>query len=144
MADRNTNGVIRIGRKGRKKFAIGDEDDPRRLPVFEVDVVRAFQQWLCIDETFRDRYEDRTIPNQDMEQYHSAAIEFVGSLMAGSPDADLSLSHALISGAEALDFLARLRECYDEVAAFFQPKSREERDSPDTSEVELQFSAEAN
>ena len=49
-----SNGVIRVGRKGRKKFAFG-EGEP-----FEVDVVVAFQEWICIDDGFRERGDDRS------------------------------------------------------------------------------------
>ena len=119
-----SNGVIRIGRKGVKKFAFGDEGEP-----FEVDVVTAFQRWISIDEGYRQ--EDFTIQNDQMADYHSHARDFVEELGGGK-----------VTTAEALDFIARLREQYDEVAAFFRPKSRAERDSPDSSEVGLRFSAE--
>ena len=133
------NGVIRVGRKGRKKFAFGEDGAP-----FEVDVVVAFQQWICIDDQFREQSEDRTIPTAAMQQYHAAAVEFVRSLaLGGVQEVDQSNPIYSITTAEALDFIARLREQYDEVAAFFQPKSREELDSQDTSAVELRFSAEA-
>lgn len=133
-------GVIRVGRKGRKRFAFGDDGEP-----FEVDVVVAFQAWVWIDEQYRERSEDRSVLLADMPDYHRAAVDFVTALSADHPSS-AGTSHKAdtpsISTAEALDFIARLREQYDEVAAFFHPRSREERDSPDTSEVELQFSAE--
>ena len=123
------NGVIRVGRKGLKKFAFGEEGEP-----FEVDVVVAFQEWIGIDDQFRDRNEDRSIPVQDMHEYHEEAIKFAIHCANGATPPT--------SIAEALDFVARLREQYDEVAVFFQPKSREERDSPATSAAELRFSME--
>lgn len=119
------NGVIRIGRKGRKKFAFGDEGQE-----FEVDVVVAFQRWIEIDESFRDE-DDRSVATERMPHYHAAAVGFVTELGGGN-----------VTTAEALDFVARLREQYDELADFFRPKSREKPDSPDTSEAELRFSAE--
>ena len=124
------NGVIRIGRKGLKKFAFGEEGAP-----FEVDVVQAFQQWLCIDEQFREHNDNRTIETPEMPQYHQAAVDFATTQAAGTV--------ATVTIAEALDFIARLREQYDEVAAFFQPRSRDEPDSPGSSGAELRFSAEA-
>lgn len=149
-----SNGVIRIGRKGLKKFAIGEEDDPRKLPVFEVDVVVSFQEWIGIDEEFRfedgDVYQTGpktgqevttddvgTISTDVMSGYHKAAVHFVTRLMDGDED------HPAITVAEALDFIARLREQYDELAVFFRPRSRERPDSPGTSEAELRFSVEA-
>ena len=132
----NDNGVIRVGRKGIKKFAFGEDGEP-----FSVDVVVAFQEWVTIDDSFREHTDDRSIVNEDMKDYHTAAVEFVARLAGNSvPIMDASVS--TITTAEALDFIARLQECYDEVAAFFRPKSREEPDSPATSEVELRFSQE--
>lgn len=123
----NNNGVIRVGRKGVKKFAFGEDGEP-----FEVDVVVAFQLWVAVDEEFRG--EDYSIPNDRMGEYYQAAVRFVEGL-ADAPAGSLTV-------AEALDFVARLREQYDEVAAFFRPKSREERASPGSSGAELRFSAE--
>ena len=133
------NGVIRVGRKGRKKFAFGDEGEP-----FEVDVVVAFQEWVSIDDQFRERSEDRSILIADMPAYHQAAVDFVTGLADGGEVVDgIPLKQGLpITTAEALDFVARLREQYDEVATFFQPKSRDEPSSPATSGAELRFSVE--
>lgn len=81
------NGVIRIGRKGRKKFAFGDDGQP-----FEVDVVRVFQQWIEIDDGFRPDEEDaqgrRPIPLTDMPAYHDAAVTFVKELASADPAKD--------------------------------------------------------
>ena len=128
----SSNGVIRVGRKGRKKFAFGEDGAP-----FEVDVVVAFQEWVGIDEQFRERSEDRTISTADMPAYHQAAVAFVCGLAGQSAEDG-------ITTAEALDFIARLREQYDEVAVFFQPKLRDELDSPATSGAELRFSVEGS
>lgn len=121
-----SNGVIRIGKKGLRKFAFGEEGEP-----FEIDVVATFQQWIIIDEEFRSTSDDKTIPTAEMPAYHRAAQEFIKEL-----------SKSDVSVGEAFDFLARLREEYDELASFFQPRSRPERGSPVTSEVELRFSEE--
>lgn len=127
-----SDGVIRIGRKGRKKFAFGDADP------FEVDIVVATQQWFIIDDSLRPVDEDkdgnRPIALADMPRWHQAAADFVKEL-SGCQD---------ITHAEALDFIARLREQYHEMADFFRPKLQEEPDSQDSSEVELQFSEEAS
>lgn len=132
------NGVIRVGRKGIKKFAFGEEGEP-----FEVDVVVVFQEWVGIDEQFRERTEDDTIATKDIPEYHRAAVEFVEGLANTIPQAmGRTENLTKVTTAEALDFLARLREEYDELADFFRPRSRKKQDSPDTSEVELRFSAE--
>lgn len=120
------NGVIRIGRKGIKKFAFGENGEP-----FEVDVVVAYQKWINIDEGFRN--EDRVVESESIPRYHEAAVNFAKEF---SEDCETT--------AEALDFIARLCEQYNELASFFQPKSPEKRGSPATSETELRFSVEEN
>ena len=130
------NGVIRIGRKGIKKFAFGEDGAP-----FDVDVVVAWQQWIATDEGFRLQAGEGvapddvdTIPTTDMRTYHQAAFDFA-TQCAGESDGPTSKG-------EALDFIARLREQYNELAVFFRPKLPTAPASPDSSEVELRFSAE--
>lgn len=131
----SSNGVVRIGRKGTKKFAFGEDG-----PVFELDVVVAFQRWIEVDSTFRPEDTDtggsRDIAAADMPAYHQAAVHFAKECV-GDMDAP-------VTTAEALDFIARLREQYDDLVTFFRPRSSEERASPATSEVgsELRFSVE--
>ena len=118
------NGVVRIGRKGLKKFAFGDDGAP-----FEVDVVVAFQTWISVDESFRqdDDEGNRIIPTESVASYHQAAVDFVHAL-GRTTNPQLN-----ITTAEALDFIARLREQYDELAIFFRPRLREEPGLSDTS-----------
>lgn len=139
------NGVIRIGRKGIKKFAFGETGTP-----FEVDVVVAFQGWLCVDDEFREREGcvDRIINTVDMPEYHRAAVQYVESLVVDQT-ADAMVARRggdrlNITVAEALEFIALLREEYDSLLTFFRPRSREKPDSPDTSEEgSMRFSEEA-
>lgn len=130
MAGSSSNGVIRVGRKGIKQFAFGDDGPP-----FAVDVVVAFHHWLAIDESLRpdepDADGNRPIATADIPAYHQAARGFVEELGGGK-----------VTTAEALDFIARLREQYDELADFFRPRSRQKQESQDTSEAELRFSEE--
>lgn len=121
----NTNGVIRIGRKGIKKFAFGDGEP------FDVDVVTTFHRWIAVDEALREPHEGNKIPAVELPNYNSAAQSFVQEL-----------SGTEVTVAEALDFLARLREQYDDLADFFRAKSPRKPDSPDSSAAELQFSQE--
>ncbi len=140
MIANNGSGVIRIGRKGLRKFAFGDDGSP-----FEVDVVTAFRQLVTIDEGFRpadaDDEGNRPIPTESMLAYNQAMVAFVQSLACGDefkpgrvPD---------ITVAEALDFIARLREQYDELADFFRVKLRPAPGLPATSEApSVRFSVE--
>lgn len=138
----NNNGVIRIGRKGLKKFAFGADGAP-----FEIDVVVAFQQWIEIDESFRpdekDENGNRPVPLEKVAEFHQAAVQFAVSLSCQSQTEEgADIATASVTTAEALDFIARLRECYDELIVFFQPKSSAGPGSPASSEVELRFSEE--
>lgn len=138
------NGVIRIGRKGLKKFAFGEEGTPEGTP-FEVDVVVAFQQWMMLDDSFRpaERNEEghRPIPLEVVPEFHKAAVVFVSDL-AKNPHKHSDSDSKPLTVAEALDFIARLREEYDKLADFFVPKSFQEPDSPSTSEAGFRFSTE--
>lgn len=129
-----SNGVIRIGRKGRCKFCIGDENDERKLPEFEIDVVDTFQQWLIIDDEMRpeaDENGDRTIAAKDVPDYHAKARLFLKDIGAGD-----------VTTAEAMEFIARLQEKFHELAANFRPRLSKEREPQGTSEPALQFSEE--
>lgn len=119
------NGVIRVGRKGLKKFAFGDGKP------FEIDVIVVIQEWFIIDESFRDKHDDRNIPVAELPGYHSAAVDYVQQMCGES-----------ITTAEALDFLARLREEYEKLANFFVPNLSQEQDERATSGEELRFSVE--
>lgn len=119
-----SNGVIRIGHKGVKKFAFGESGQP-----FEVDVVQAFQEWIGIDQSFRD--EEGKLPITAMPSYNSAAKMFATNFNRGVE----------VTTGEALDFIARLREQWDELTDFFQPRSREKPSSPGASEVRFSHAA---
>jgi hypothetical protein len=143
---KSTDGVIRVGRKGCKKFAFGEDGKP-----FEVDVVVALYQWIEVDEGFRNNGEEMTdpktgrvykvIPTEDMARYHASAVKFATELAGGEYN-EVNGSSLGITTAEALDFIARLREQHDELVDFFLPRRRGEPESQDTSGVELQFSEE--
>jgi hypothetical protein len=134
----NNDGVIRIGRKGTKKFAFGEDGEP-----FEVDVVVVMRDWFDIDDEFRELDPDvldddgrpmRVVPRDAAKAYNNAVMEFATKLAPEGSGPE--------STGEALDFLARLREQYDELADFFQPRKRGEGRSPASSGVALQFSEE--
>ncbi len=151
MSGSNGSGVIRIGKKGLRKFAFGVEGSPGS-EVFEVDVVSAIQQWFNVHDTFVEAGVEneegrKVIPSAEVPRYHQAAVEFVEDLRCTNTKNSLDRGHEdsgylPVTVAEALDFNARLRECYDELVVFFRPRSREERDSPASSGVALHFSEE--
>lgn len=128
------NGVFRVGRKGRRKFAFG-EGAP-----FEVDVVDAYERWIEIDESFRVQEGSEgvkpedigTIPTAVLAQHRQAAVMFTQEL---SGETDLSKT-------EALEFIRMLREQYREMAESFRDRRHEDAASQDSSEVEHLFSVE--
>ena len=124
------NGVIRVGRKGTKKFAFGEDGEP-----FEVDVVSAFQKWTELDDSYREKSDDRSILMSDMQSYYNAAKNFV-YMLSGDTIGTITI-------AEALEFLAKLKDEYSALTDFFRPRSRDEPDLPDSSGAELRFSEEA-
>ncbi len=144
----HSNGVIKIGRKGRKRFQFEGQHDGCEGPEFVLDVVDAFEGWLVVDDQFRSNYEpdadgNRVIPRSDLPEYHRVLREHMQALQG--PRREGQPEPVEISTADALDFVARLREQYDELAHFFQPKSRTEPESPATSaepSAELRFSVE--
>lgn len=146
------NGVIRVGKKGLRKFAFGEEGTPGSEP-FELDVVRTIQEWFNIYNEFREAGVEneegvKTIPSAEIPKFHQAAVDFAEDCRAKEAKNQLAQrdyetsGYQVVTVAEALDFIARLRECYEELVGFFQPKSREEPASPATSAVELRFSEE--
>lgn len=135
MSQSNGSGVIRIGRKGLKEFAFGDEGTPGSEP-FKIDVVTTFQHWLILVDSFRGEQTDdegnHLIPREVVPTYHQAAIEFVEGWRCPDPEARKTPGYQALTTTEALEFTARLREEYDRLADFFQYKSSKEQDKPAT------------
>lgn len=134
------NGIIRVGRKGKKQFAFGDD------PAFTVDVVEAFQEYIGIDETFRTELKEdgnKRIPTVEMPAFHEAVRQWAIRLATPKGGTrEEPVQQPEITVAEALDFAARLREVWDELQDFFAPKSRQKPELPGSSEVALRFSVE--
>jgi len=132
------DGVIRVGRKGIKSFAIGEDGKP-----FKLDVVQAYQHWIAIDDEFRPLVPDedgkRPIPLAEMPRYHNEAVAFVQALARDplNPEEPIEISRA-----EALEFITLLQSEWYKLIDFFQDKSPVKPESPDTSEAALHFSAE--
>lgn len=136
------NGIIRVGRKGKKKFVFGDDD----TKAFTVDVVEAFQDYIGIDSTFRTEVREdgnKVIPTAEMPAFHEAVRQWAIGLATpkGGTQED-PVQRPDITAAEALDFAARLREVWNELQDFFVPKSPQKPESPGSSGVELRFSVE--
>lgn len=122
-----SNGVIRIGRKGLKKFAFGEDGAE-----FSVDVVKTWQEWINIDESVRDT--EGQIKAENMPLYHKAVVDFAAELSNSKPES--------LTVAEGLEFIAKMREQYEELADFFQPKKRKEQEPSASSATGMQFTEE--
>jgi hypothetical protein len=120
---KNGRPIVRIGRKGRQWFALGEEGEP-----FEVDVVAIHSQWVDIDRTFRN--EKNELPLEKIAEANAAAWQFVHDIgiNAGLSFDDMTL-------AEALEFICKIAEETDRLKDFFVPKLSGERSSPESTEL---------
>jgi hypothetical protein len=112
MSEGNGTEIIRIGRKGVKRFALGDGEP------FSVDVIVVSNQWSDIDGSFRDEKGD--IPRERWTECNKAAWDFVKQL-SGTQDITL---------AEALEFIAKITIEAKKLQSFFDIGSPSEPSSP--------------
>lgn len=122
MSEGNGDGVIRIGRKGKKKIALGD-GEPRDL-----DIVDVSNRWSEIDRSFRDA--DFKIPSERIAEANEAAYAFVMGIF----------EDASITRAEALEFLKIITEEAAKLSDFFTVKSGSVEPSSQESTTTLRFS----
>lgn len=114
--------VIKIGRKGLRRFALGDGE-----PV-ELDVIHVWNQWLEVDRAFRDEHDK--IPRERWGEYSAAEVEFARQMLQAGEDQRFSET-------EAKEFIRLLGEEAEKLTAFFVPRSRGEPSSPQGSALQL-------
>ncbi len=123
MSSSNGTGVIHIGRKGRKKFSFGEG------PSFEVDVVKAWDEWADIDRSFRvpDPTDPKAtiVPDDAFTSYRQARTAYVKQL-SGVDD---------LSEAECLEFMAKVGDEVKDLRVFFQPRSASEPSSQESTKT---------
>lgn len=121
-----TNGIIRIGTKGRKQFAFGD-DEP-----FTVDVIDVSNRWAAIDSEFRqlDSNGQLVVPPAQMLPLNDACWNFVREI-SGCGN---------ISKAEAIEFMKHITDEANALQDFFSPKSVEKKPSSQESTATSRFS----
>jgi hypothetical protein len=127
--------VIRIGRKGKMRVAIGETGEP-----FEFDVIVTSQQWWDMDGTFRD--EDGKLPRDKWLAHRYAAWAFVMELSGARKGTDGKWSGGKcpdLTVAEALEFLKHLDAEVDRLQSFFERASKDEPSSPESTTT-LHFS----
>jgi hypothetical protein len=129
MSASNGDGVVKIGRMGRKKFQLGDY-----TPV-ELDVAETYQDWCEVDQTFRD--EKQKVPQDRVPAMNAAAWEFAAEkLGVGEAVRQNKLPvRSLITLAEALAFLKVLKREYDALTDFFGVDSSDEPSSAKHTEL---------
>ncbi len=99
-----SNGVLKIERKGKKKFAIGDAE-----PV-EIDVSIVYDQWFVIDHDFAD--ENGMIPPANLIARNTAMRNFVAELLKCDD----------VTMAEAQEFINILTVEVNKLRDFFSTK----------------------
>ena len=129
----STNGVLRIGRKGKKTFAFGEEGESGCEP-FEVDVVAVYNQWAGIVSDYPVK-EDGSIGWKELEARNRATVEFVRELTK-TPSSPDGIEHLTL--AEVLEFIKMIGEEKEKLASFFAPKSVAGPSSQES--TELRFS----
>ncbi len=137
MSSSNGPPIIRIGSKGRRTFAFGEENAPKGKP-FTIDVVAIWQQWCDVHRSFQG--EDGKIPRDKAMETNIALMKFcadlsgarlpgnLGPLTEGAPAGEEELTLA-----EALHFMTAVQEEVDALEDFFKVKSREKPSSPPSS-----------
>lgn len=131
MSGQNGEKVIRIGKKGRRTFALGDDESSQIGQTFTVDVVHVYNQYLESTKAFEN--EEGKIPPEAIPQVNKMGFDLLAG-MAGfktpreAEDAGLTL-------AMSLEFFHLLEEEFVRLADFFAPKSKEESSSPAKSEL---------
>lgn len=127
-----TNGVVRIGRKGMVKFAIGEDGPP-----FDLDVVRVFDEWAQIDQSYRD--ENGVIAKDQIIAWSGARGSFVQKLLNDVYTMYVGVAAPTLTGAEVGDFMARLTEEVDKLRSFFEPRLQNKPTSPEGTEIRFQM-----
>lgn len=123
QASGNGTGILKIGRKGRRKVQFGEDGTP-----FEIDVIHVMNLWSAVDLSFRD--EKFEIAREKYVDLQMAAWAFVANLgqPEGVPPRDISL-------AEALEFLNVMRQESEKLKSFFASRSEGGPSSPEPTTV---------
>ncbi len=112
MSESNGDEVIRIEKKGVKKFAFGSG------PVFAVDVLRCWDCWSGIDDEFRDA--TGNVPKEKLAAWRKAQLSFARDWVRATmdpPEAEKIVAE--IDDGQALAFVNRLGNCIKGLKDFF-------------------------
>ena len=121
------NGVIRITRKGRVKFAFGEDGEP-----FDVDVMGVWNEWVQVSRSIEGI--DGKIPNDKIVAFDETKRAFVQAKVQdaykGRQEPIPVLSHI-----EAVEFLNLIWNEVERLRPFFEPKLPGLLASPASSEL---------
>ncbi len=115
----SSNGVIRLGRKGMRKFQLGDDD-----PIVEFDVVHVWNQWLEIDRSYRTG-DSGAVPPDKYPELNAALNKFACEMLQVKE----------MSDADALHFQSQLNKEVDALLDFFGSRSEEKPSSPQSTRL---------
>lgn len=101
----NGTPVIRVERKGKRLFALGDD------PPVEIDVVLVYNQWMDIDRQYRN--DKGEVATDKLPELNLLAIKFVSEIFQSNE----------LTMAEVLNFFKLLFAEVNKLRDFFEPDS---------------------
>lgn len=132
------NGVLRLRKRGRVKFQLDDND-----PVFELDVIEVYDQWVEVDWQLRETVDgvEGLLPSSKQNEYGQNRLNFVQAIIN---DAYAAMEGArtapTLSRAEAEEFVELIREEAKKLRNFTEPKKESPSSSPENSGERINFS----
>jgi hypothetical protein len=128
MSATNGDGIIKVGRRGIRKFEFGDEAGSVTI---ELDVIGVWDEWVEIDHSFRDEkgviLKDRLVErNTRCRTWVQGMIEAAGGV-TNAEDASHVAQH--LSLTDALTFMKLLCEEVEKLKVFFERSTGEKPSS---------------
>jgi hypothetical protein len=138
VSEQNGDGIIKIGKKGIRKFEFGDE---KAAVIVELDVVATFDKWCEVDRSFRDA--EGKIPKERLGEFNAAAFLWTKEIIqaTGDPKASRGTVNAQLSVAEAICFVNALSKEVEKLKLFFDPPTDDAPSLPKRSEISVEYSA---
>lgn len=124
------DGIIRIGRKGKKKICFQDADG-KDGPIIDIDVIELHNAWVRLDSEFRD--EKGEVDKARLDEFNQAACEFVAEVVGQTEAAKEAYKD--LSKADVLQFIKHLTDEATALVPFFAPKPVAGLNSPPSTEL---------
>ena len=135
MSASNGERILKVGKQGRIKTQIGDDD----APIFEIDVIEVYNQFSDLDMKFRD--EKGEFDKARTADWNKACWGFVMQVVLDHvPDQEAAGKiNAAMSLTDARRFLKLLQEEANRLIPFFKLELAEKPSSP-ASSVKVAYS----